>query len=243
MPSPISSSRQTGCSSAKAALLGAAPCLVTLRGHSIRGSHRWTCWGDSVSQRPSTKRHMQLLVRVAVALLGSVLSCVASRVANRWTFCLSAGWHAPSGAVIFNLWLAVQWELDSACSSHPLTLYELCIAPCAGSGLSDMFGGLSLGIPAAAVAAGSSMDHREDPHQSPMIEAGTQRPGQQAALPTGQRAHQQPAPAVQGGEPGLDDIFGGLALGGERWPGTVAPWFGCDHSAGLACVLQRPPGI
>ena len=101
-----------------------------------------------------------------------------------------------------------------------------------------MFGGLSLGIPAAAVAAGSSMDHREGPHQSPMIPAGGQRLGQQAGLPAGQRAHQQPAQAVQTGGAGLDDIFGGLALGGERWPGTVAPRLGFNLSADLAVCCK-----
>ena len=108
----------------------------------------------------------------------------------------------------------------------------------AGSGLSDMFGGLSLGIPAAAVAAGSSMDHREDPHQSPMIPAGSQRLGQQAGLPAGQTAHQQPAPAVQRGGAGLDDIFGGLALGGERWPGTVAPRLSCFLRSVSLCAAR-----
>ena len=94
-----------GCSSGKAALLGAVPCLAPLMGHSMRGSHRWTCWGGSVSQRPSIKWHMQMLVRVAVSLPGSVLSFGTSRVGHQeWAtggpYVSVAGWHAPIGAVI-----------------------------------------------------------------------------------------------------------------------------------------------
>ena len=87
------------------------------------------------------------------------------------------------------------------------------------------------------------MDHREGPHQSPMIPAGSQRLGQQASLPAGQQAHQQPAQAVQTGGTGLDDIFGGLELGGERWPRTVAPRLVWGSSGGLAVCCIGPPGI
>ena len=65
------------------------------------------------------------------------------------------------------------------------------------------------------------MDHREEPHQWLLVPGGSQRLGQQEGIPAGHLTHQQPAQAGQGGATGLDDIFGGLALGGECLTGTA----------------------